>query len=65
MLPTTDVTSYQKDEGAYVTLALSTFDIEKVGLIHSSHPGLITGLTDIRTKLDQLIAAYGEEDVRG
>jgi hypothetical protein len=62
--PSTSVTSYRKDEEAYVTPASSTLDVGKVGLTHSPRPELIAGLTEIRTKLNQLIADYGEEDIR-
>jgi hypothetical protein len=54
--PATSVTSYRKDEEAFVTPASATLDVGKVGHIHSSHPELIAGLTEIRTKLNQLIA---------
>ena len=65
MPPTTSVTLHRKDEEAYVTPVSSTLDVGKVSLIRSPHPELIAGLTEIRTKLNQLIAAYGEEEVRG
>ena len=61
----TSVTSCREDGEAYVTPASSTLDDGKVDLIHSPHPELVAGLTEIRTKLDWLIATYGEEDTRG
>jgi hypothetical protein len=60
----TSVTSYRKDEEAHVTPASSILDFGKVRLIRSPYPGLVAGLTEIQTKLDQLITAYSEEDVR-
>jgi hypothetical protein len=63
--PTTSVTSYRRDGEAYVTPASSTLDDGKVSLIQSPHPGLVAGLTEIQTKLNQLIATYSEEDVMG
>jgi hypothetical protein len=63
--PAISVTSYREDKVAYVTPASSTIDVGNVGLVHPLHPELVAGLTEIRTKLNQLITAYGEEDVRG
>ena len=65
MPATTSVTSYREDGEAYVTPALSTLDDGKVDLIHSPHLELVASLTEIRTKLDWLIATYSEEDTRG
>ena len=61
----TSVTSCGEDGEAYVTPASSTLDDGKVDLIHSPYPELVASLTEIRTKLDWLIATYGEEDTRG
>jgi hypothetical protein len=62
--PSTSVTSYRKDKEAYVTPVSSTLNVGKVGLTHSPCPELIASLTEIRTKLNQLIADYSEEDIR-
>ncbi|GAB7336947.1 hypothetical protein MBLNU13_g02312t1, partial [Cladosporium sp. NU13] len=61
----TSVTSCREDGEAYVIPASSTLDDRKVGLIHSPHPGLVAGLTEIQTQLNRLIAVYGREDTRG
>jgi hypothetical protein len=65
VLPATSVTSYRKDEEAYVTPASSTLNIGKVSLTHSLYPGLVAGLTDIQTRLNKLISAYSGEDLSG
>lgn len=66
VVPTaTSVTSCREDGEAYVAPASSALDDGKVDLIHSPHPGLVAGLTEIQTKLNWLIAAYGEEHTRG
>lgn len=65
MPATTSVISCREDGEAYVTPASSTLDDGKVDLIHSPHPGLVAGLTEIQTKLNWLITAYSEEDTRG
>lgn len=63
--PATSVTSCRKDEGAYVTLVSSTLDVGKVGLIHVPHPGLVADSTEIRSRLDELLATYGKGGVSG
>jgi hypothetical protein len=65
VLPATSVTSYRKDEEAYVTPASSTLDVGKISLTHSLHPGLVAGLIDIQTRLNKLIAACSEENLSG
>jgi hypothetical protein len=65
VLPATSVTSYRKDEEAYVTPASSTLDVGKVSLTHSLHPGLVAGLTDIQARLNKLITTYSEENLSG
>jgi hypothetical protein len=61
----TSVISYREDGEAYMTPASSILDDGKVDLIYSPHLGLVTSLTEIQTKLNWLIAAYGKEDTRG
>jgi hypothetical protein len=63
VLPSTDKTSCRKDEGAYVTPAPSTLNAEKADLVHSPPLGLIADLVDIRARLDDFIAAWGDIDV--
>lgn len=63
VLPSTNKTSCRKDERAYVTPAPSTLNAEKADLVRSPPLRLIADLVDIRARLDDFIAAWGDIDV--